>query len=812
MMKSRNLVEMLLLLGLVVACSGCSSAEERADKYLSRAEASFEAGDMVKAELDAKNTLQIQPRNADARFLLARIAETKVLSDPEAWRAMMGNLQRVVEVQPDHIEARTKLIQLYLRFLGSAEKEQVLERLRDELDTALSYAPDNDRVQTLVPIVGYHEAVHAGDDSARDQAMSRAQELFDQDPANLLITSFLTGVYAQSDPDKSLSYIDRSLAAKPQAALRVLKIGLLRSQNRNNDAEQEYLKLIDESPGNNEVRYGLARFYVETGRNEEAEDLMRTAVVDDPDNVDARVRLVRFVNQQKGPESARTLVTEYIANDPDEYEYQFLLGELLYRDQQPDQSEATFLGIIDKAGTSQPGLDARNRLARMRMAQQRKTEAQEFLDEVLAEAPMNADALMMQAALMIEQGDTDSAISALRTVLRNDPTSEGGLLIMARAQNLAGNDSLARESYQKLVGAHPRNLEGRRELARVLMQERQWEEARNVLLIGVRQYPTSLELTRMLVDTLVRVADWDAAQVQADRIIQTEQTRALGHYLQGRIHSASGALEQSIASYKTAIDLEPKAIEPLTHMVRSYVKLQQADDARKYLEAFQAGDHGNVHSQTLIAEVYARLGDLEKAIAANNKAIEMNPRWVPAYRNLIGLHLLNGDLKSAEQAADGALEVMPDNPDLRMLRATVYERQSRWDDAMAIYETELARNPDLDVAVNNFAALVADHRLDEVSLNRALALAQRFRNSDNPIFLDTLGWLLYRTGDIEAAVDVLEQAVAGAEQVAQLRYHLGMAYFDQDRLDVAKRELQAAVSAKQPYTGLDKARETLELL
>ncbi|MDH3590040.1 MAG: hypothetical protein OEQ74_11615, partial [Gammaproteobacteria bacterium] len=112
MMKSRNLVEMLLLLGLVVACSGCSSAEERADKYLSRAEASFEAGDMVKAELDAKNTLQIQPRNADARFLLARIAETKVLSDPEAWRAMMGNLQRVVEVQPDHIEARTKLIQL----------------------------------------------------------------------------------------------------------------------------------------------------------------------------------------------------------------------------------------------------------------------------------------------------------------------------------------------------------------------------------------------------------------------------------------------------------------------------------------------------------------------------------------------------------------------------------------------------------------------------------------------------------------------------------------------------------------------------
>ncbi|NNF67528.1 MAG: hypothetical protein HKM98_08470, partial [Gammaproteobacteria bacterium] len=199
-MKLQSLV-VLTLLGFVVACS---SAEERAAKYLEKANASFEAGDLVKANLDAKNTLQIEPQNAEARFLLARIAETRLISEPDSWREMMGNLQRVLELQPDHIEARVKMIQLYLRFLGSAEKEEVLVLIRDQLDQAMTYAPQDEAVLNLKSVVEFHEATHAGDTAARDKALADAQALFDNDPKNLLITSFLTGVYANSEPDRAL--------------------------------------------------------------------------------------------------------------------------------------------------------------------------------------------------------------------------------------------------------------------------------------------------------------------------------------------------------------------------------------------------------------------------------------------------------------------------------------------------------------------------------------------------------------------------------------------------------------------------------
>ena len=50
-------------------------------------------------------------------------------------------------------------------------------------------------------------------------------------------------------------------------------------------------------------------------------------------------------------------------------------------------------------------------------------------------------------------------------------------------------------------------------------------------------------------------------------------------------------------------------------------------------------------------------------------------------------------------------------------------------------------------------------------------------------------------------------------QLPQLRYHLGMVYYQLDKLELARTELEAAVADDSAnYTGKDEARETLELL
>jgi tetratricopeptide (TPR) repeat protein len=130
-----------------------------------------------------------------------------------------------------------------------------------------------------------------------------------------------------------------------------------------------------------------------------------------------------------------------------------------------------------------------------------------------------------------------------------------------------------------------------------------------------------------------------------------------------------------------------------------------------------------------------------------------------------------------------------------------------------LYETVLDEEPGVVLAANNFAALVADHDPQPERLRRALEAIRGFESSNNPLFLDTLGWVHYRMAQYDQALAYLERAARDASDIPQIRYHLGMAYFSTDQRDLAKRELQAALDgAEEAFVGQDEARATLAQL
>jgi tetratricopeptide (TPR) repeat protein len=287
----------------------------------------------------------------------------------------------------------------------------------------------------------------------------------------------------------------------------------------------------------------------------------------------------------------------------------------------------------------------------------------------------------------------------------------------------------------------------------------------------------------------------------------------MGHYVLARIEQSQGNFSKSIPMFEKALAIRPDAIETITGLIRSYVRLDQTDEALSFLENFVAEHPENVQGVTLWGEMLARDQQWELARTKNEEALELDPNWLPAYRNLVGLHLRAGENREADGMIGEGLERSPGNADLLMIRASIYEKEERWSDAIAIYEDLLGKNNGLDIAANNYIALIADHRLDPSSLEKAMRYGQRFQNSDNPIFQDTLGWLYYRMGDLDEAVPLLEQAVAKAGTLQQLRYHLGMAYFKQDKLDLARRELEASVKNEGArYPGFDEAKQTLDRL
>ena len=119
----------------------------------------------------------------------------------------------------------------------------------------------------------------------------------------------------------------------------------------------------------------------------------------------------------------------------------------------------------------------------------------------------------------------------------------------------------------------------------------------------------------------------------------------------------------------------------------------------------------------------------------------------------------------------------------------------------------------VDVAVNNFAALVADHRFqDQESLQKALRLVEKFRTSQNPYFVDTLGWVHYRLGNFDDAQKLLEQAIRIGPSFPQVHFHLGMVYYSKNQMADAMTQLNAALKGKVRFPWTEEARTILKKL
>ena len=97
-------------------------------------------------------------------------------------------------------------------------------------------------------------------------------------------------------------------------------------------------------------------------------------------------------------------------------------------------------------------------------------------------------------------------------------------------------------------------------------------------------------------------------------------------------------------------------------------------------------------------------------------------------------------------------------------------------------------------------------------MDRALELTRGLEKSTKPAFLDTLGWVHYVRGKYTEAVVALQQAVAGAPQIALLRAHLGLAQFKAGQRDEARGNLQIAAAAADDYPEAAEVRTVLARL
>jgi tetratricopeptide (TPR) repeat protein len=202
---------------------------------------------------------------------------------------------------------------------------------------------------------------------------------------------------------------------------------------------------------------------------------------------------------------------------------------------------------------------------------------------------------------------------------------------------------------------------------------------------------------------------------------------------------------------------------------------------------------GNTLAQNFFAEILIKQNQYSKAVVHLNQIIRSQPDWWVAYRNKSLALVEEGDIARAIQTYKKGIKLSQETAVLRLDLALLYEKNGQAVEAVTVYEYMLRENQQAYEASNNLAMLLSDAEIFPNGLPRAKELIKALEGEDNPAYLDTIGWVKLKSGDIDSALLALTHAAKKAPNIAMIQYHLGKAYLQAGDQASAHRQLQRAI-------------------
>jgi tetratricopeptide (TPR) repeat protein len=473
----------------------------------------------------------------------------------------------------------------------------------------------------------------------------------------------------------------------------------------------------------------------------------------------------------------------------------------------------------------------------------------------LAPGDREADALYAAVALKLYR--TSDARAAIHDFWHAEEQQDAVTPSAGAAQPGQGAGSTATKAAEHAAKSMT-------ELTALLLEESDAPAVLTAMSGALEPSANSPDTLILLGELALAAYDGQRAQTYAERALQHDPKDPAALRVLARAYVMRGDASQAVATARRAVADDSarggfELAEVLASLDRSEEAHQELErlraqgapqaeiDRRLALLAFNSGDmkearqrfselvssgEGNDATQLYLADIAARDGDAEAAIAGYRRlydssvalsarsraaALLLDKRGLSGRTEALALlddyaadhpeDELDLTLNKARLLADhgeadtglallaAALERHPEHPSIEYDRAVILEQAGHVHESVDALEHMLADRPDDPTLLNALGYTLADHTLElphaESLIKRALVVMP-----DNPAALDSLGWVRFRQGDTKAAVSALERAYS-LDHDGEIAAHWGEALWASGEKAEARKVFAEAL-AREP--------------
>lgn len=408
--------------------------------------------------------------------------------------------------------------------------------------------------------------------------------------------------------------------------------------------------------------------------------------------------------------------------DPKNIEVRSTLASLYASQGEYHKAQREYLRIL----AADPGNEeARYYLAGVLSAQNKTEEAVQTYQAILKKTPLAPTAHYDMGLVYTKRGEVAKAEKSFKRALELDPSFESAYTSLGLLYELNQKPDQAVSVYRQLAKISPRNPQPFLALGELQYNAKEYEKALEAFQRYRELKPSDASVLDYIGLCALQLKRYPEA-VQAFELLQKEQpNNVLVQYRLAAAHQEAGAPKKSEAILRRILARDPKESDAWVRLILLLDEARRDEEVEKTLEEARRNVRDPGELDLIQGMIWHRRGELEKAEGAYRKVLATDPK----------------------------------NPTVLFNLGVVLDKRKDSDGAVAMMLKAIEADPDYAEAYNYVGYTWAERGVKLSEAQRMLERALRL-DPENPYYLDSYAWVLYRKGFHQSAWAQMEKALA----------------------------------------------------
>jgi tetratricopeptide (TPR) repeat protein len=442
--------------------------------------------------------------------------------------------------------------------------------------------------------------------------------------------------------------------------------------------------------------------------------------------------------------------------------------------------------------------EAQQAMTEMLIATGKLDETRPYLSKLLTKEETRASGFLYLNTLLSRSPDKAAVLELVQFLAQPYPDSAEAQFAVAQAAWIANKDGDALAAINKAETLH-----AGWDVAALLKGQILYRESPQAAIdyyYGfLKSHPQSNEVRINLAKLLVNQKQFEAAKKEYPLII--EQSKSNSPKNTADVTAVIGLLSYQSADYisaqnyfQQALAMDFKDADQLyLYMGQTSEKLDQNESAAGWYKKIALGPR-YLEAQLSLANLAARTQSADVAIEILDELADLNTE-----QQIIVIQAQASILVRAKRDQEAfdllekAVKNLPNTPELVYDYALAAERMKKFDLMESELRRTIAEKPDFAAAYNALGYSFADRN---IKLNEAIKLIEKALelSPNDHYMLDSLGWAHFRKGNLDKAIQYLQEAYA-INPDPEIAAHLGEVLWHKGQHDQAKKIWNDALSA-----------------